>query len=126
MCIRDRSGGLVLLQATGNLTLASGATIDVSGGSGGNANIIGTPLGVTFFPGGCGGGGGFIVLNSVGTLSDASTKTLAGGTGGTSAGVGGANALAAPGAGFGGAGGAGYTVTANPGSAGQTLTNAFI
>jgi hypothetical protein len=67
-------GGTVLVQAN---TVASGIKINANGGNGGNQNINLTNEGEG--PGG-GGGGGAIYMNSP---SDASTKTVNGGSNGT-------------------------------------------
>ena len=102
------SGGLIYLEGE---TLSVAGTLNSLGGNGSNA--------ASRFAGGGGGGGGYIILSSPSTITDTSTKSVAGGTAGSSVsdpGTGGA------GGGFGGAGGA----SATAGSAGQILTNYFL
>jgi len=70
------SGGLFFLDST-SITLAAGATINVSGGNGSS--------GITSGGGGGGGGGGWVVLNGA-SITNAATVVKNGGTAGSNAG----------------------------------------
>ena len=121
------SGGLILLQSLTSISASAGSVLSVLGGAGGVGAIGGATPAAN---GGSAGGGGYVILNAP-SLTDASTKNISGGLGGAAINAGAAvTSASAPGAGFGGVGGNGISgaTAANglPGSAGQTVLNAYI
>ena len=118
------SGGLILLQSTNSLSLASGSVLRANGGNGSAGGVIGSGGGY----GGGGGGGGYIVLNSFAT-TDSSTKTVSAGAAGGNVGSapfadGGGGGAFGGNSGYGGSNGGSLVPIA--GSSGQILTNQFI
>lgn len=68
-------GGALHIISNGNVTIASGVTIQARGGNGGNALVDGA--------GGGGGSGGAVWIQSSGVISNSGTIDLRGGNGGT-------------------------------------------
>ena len=79
----DGSGGLLWLAVGGDLTIASGATLEAKGGGGGQANSHGNSAG------GAGSGGGAVMVLYHGTYSNSGSISTGGGSGGSAQGAGG-------------------------------------
>ena len=105
------SGGLIYLSSLNTVNVGTSATLDVSGGTGGNGvnSLVNTAA-----DGGSGGGGGTIVLLSPSNNTTGATLNLAGGAKGTLQGSGTYNA----GSTIGGGGGGGFGGTGGNQSAG--------
>ena len=106
------SGGVIILNSLTSLNCAG--TISANGGAGSAGVATGIYTGAN---GGGGGGGGIIILQTNGTLTDTSTKTVTAGANGATSGavgIGGAG-------GGGGCGGRGSNGGSDTASAGQIL-----